>query len=155
MSQDEPTEVIVEPTTVALLRETVSMERLRDFYDRAFGTVIRVLRDQSLPPTGPAIGVYFSIPGESVDLGAGFPTSAEVSPSDGVSPTSLPGGRAIQLTHRGAYDRLPESYARLQAWVHDGDHVMGDLMWETYVTEPSPGDDPEAMITLITWPFAG
>lgn len=151
---DEPTEVILEPLTVALLRETVSMDSLRDFYDRAFGSVIGVLQRQGLPPTGPALGVYFSIPGETVDLGAGFSTSGEVSPQDGVAAARLPGGRAVQLTHRGAYDRLPDSYGRLQAWVRDGGHAMGDLMWETYVTAPSPEADPETMLTLITWPFA-
>jgi effector-binding domain-containing protein len=154
MTDTEPELVPLEPTTVALVRETVRMDALRDFYDRAYGRVMQVIQQQDLAPAGPALGVYFSMPTDTVDVGAGFPTSDEVTPVDGVSALVLPGGRAVRIEHHGSYDSLPATYEQLVTWVQEGRHPMGDLLWESYVTEPTPEADPESMVTVITWPLA-
>lgn len=154
MPDSDPDVVTLEPVRVALVREAVPLEALRDFYDRAFGAVLAALERQGLAPTGPALGVYFSMPTETVDLGAGFPIDGEIVPGNGVTGVTLPGGPAVQVEHRGSYEDLSATYTRLQQWVHDSGHAMGDLMWETYVTEPTPDADPDEMVTIITWPLA-
>ena len=149
----EPQVVELASTTVAALRETVPMTGLREYYDRAFHTIMGVIQGQGIQPTGPPVGIYYSMPTETVDMAAGFPTDREVTADAGVEATTLPAGRAVQLTHAGSYDSMAQSYDRLMAFVRDQGLSPGPLMWETYLTEPTPDGDPDAMRTLITWPL--
>ena len=150
----DPEVVTLEPQPVALLRETVRMDALTDFFDRAFHAVARTAGAQGMAPAGPPLGVYFGMPGETVDVGAGFPTHIPVTPDAGVTPETLPGGRAVQVLHVGSYGALQATYGRLMAWVAEQGLTPGPLMWETYLTEPDDSD-PEATQTLIVWPLAG
>jgi effector-binding domain-containing protein len=138
---------------VAALRETVTMASITEFFDRAFHTIWQVLQEQGAQPTDPPVGIYYSTPAESVDMAAGFPTDREVSPAHGVETTTLPGGRAVEVVHAGSYDSLGETYGRLMQWVQEQGLAPGPMMWETYLTEPTPDGDPNVMRTRITWPL--
>lgn len=148
---NDPQLVELEPTTVAVLRETITMDAISDYYDRAFGTVAGVVAEQGVGITGPALGLYFGMPADTVDLGAGFPVDAAISPSDGVTTIELPTGRAAQLLHAGSYDELGQAYERLTDWMSAQGLAPGSTMWESYLTEPTPDADPADMRTLITW----
>ena len=54
------------------------MTGLREYYDRAFHTILGVIQGQGIQPTGPPVGIYYSTPTETVDMAAGFPTDREV-----------------------------------------------------------------------------
>lgn len=154
MSDSQTPELVeLEPATFALLRESVGWDAMPAFYDRAFHVVPRVLGSQGLAILGPPVGVYFGMPTDVVDVGAGFPASGPVAPSEGVTPFAVPAGRAVQVLHVGPYDTLRESYDRLMAWVAAEGLTPGPLMWETYLTEPDDAH-PEATRTLIVWPLA-
>ena len=86
-----------------------------------------------------------------VELEAGFPVPAAVEPAGDVVPGSLPGGTAARVEHHGPYDRLGESWEALLAWLEAEGHQPGPVLWETYVTEPSPEVDPSDLVTELTW----
>jgi effector-binding domain-containing protein len=151
----EPQVVELEPVTVAALRETVPMTGLQAYYDRAFHTIMGVIQGQGVTPTGPPVGIYYSMPTDTVDMAAGFPVDREVTAESGVETTTLPAGRAVQAMHAGSYDSMTQTYDRLMAWVREQGLTPAPVMWETYLTEPSPDGDPDAMRTLITWPLQG
>lgn len=148
-----PEIVTLEPQPAAVLREVVPMADLPAYFDRAFHAVMRAMGDQGIAPVGPAFAAYFGMPTDVVDVGAGFPTDRPVTPDAGVTALTLPGGRAAQIVHAGAYDQLPATYAHLMNWLGEQHLAVADLMWETYLTEPDPGH-PEATRTLIVWPLA-
>lgn len=150
-SQTDPLIVTLQPTTVAALRETVRMDALPDFFDRAFHAVTAAATAQGVAIAGPPLGIYFSMPTDTVDVAAGFPTSAPVGDADDVSNVNLPGGRAVQLLHVGPYDTLERAYGALEAWVAEQSLALGPFMWETYLNEPV---DPATTQTLIVWPLA-
>jgi effector-binding domain-containing protein len=147
-----PELVTLEPTTTAVVRETVPMSELTGFFDRAFGAVMAAAQDQDVAVTGPPFAMYLGMPTETVDIAAGFPTDRAVSPAGGVVPSELPGGRAGQLLHVGSYDSLEQAYGRLMGWLGEQGLVPSQVMWETYLNEPTPDGDPNANQTLITWP---
>ena len=149
----DPEIVTLEPVTVALLRETVRMDDLTDYYDRAFHAVADAAEAQGVALAGPPVGVYFGMPTETVDVGAGFPTDVPVTPDAGVTPEPLPGGPAVRVLHVGTYDAMAATYERLLGWLAVQGLKPGPLMWEVYLTEPDP-DAPEASQTLIVWPMA-
>lgn len=154
MSPSQTPELVeLEPQTFALLREVVPMDALPPYFDRAFHAVASVLGAQGLAIAGPPVGVYFGMPTDTVDVGAGFPTDRPITDADGVTGIVVPGGRAVQVLHVGSYDTMEATYDRLMAWVGAEQLTPGPLMWEAYLTEPDPAA-PEATQTLIVWPLA-
>jgi effector-binding domain-containing protein len=149
----EPEIVNLEPRPVALLRESVPMDSLTDYFPRAFTNVARVVSEQGAEMVGPPVGLYFGMPTDVVDVGAGFPTDRPVAPAEGVTPEMLPGGPTAQVLHVGTYDEMEGTYGRLTAWLKEQGLTPGPVMWETYLTEPDP-DAPETAQTLIDWPLA-
>ncbi|MFJ6112989.1 GyrI-like domain-containing protein [Agrococcus sediminis] len=149
----DPRLVTLQPTTIAAIRETVPMAGITDFFDRAYRTVVRVMASQDIHPTGAPVGVYWSAPTDTIEMSAGFPADAAVAAEEGVAAERLPAGRAVQLTHAGAYGTMRASYDRLAAWAEEQGLPLGPVMWETYLTEPRPDVDPASMRTLITWPL--
>lgn len=149
----EPEIVTLEPRPVALLRETVAMSELTDYFTRAFTTVAGTVARQGAAIIGPPVGVYYGMPTETVDVGAGFPTDRPVSPTDGVTAEVLPGGRVAQIMHAGSYDEMESTYGRLTEWLAAQGLAPGPVMWESYLTEYDPAA-PDATRTLIDWPIA-
>lgn len=149
----EPEIVTLEPTPVAVLRETVPMAEMTEYFGRAFQTTMTVAEQQSIALVGPPLAVYYGMPAETADVGGGFPTERLVEASDGVTGDTLPGGRAVQLMHVGSYDTLTNTYDRLMAWVEEQKLQVEPTMWEIYLTEPDPAN-PDATLTQIVWPIA-
>lgn len=146
----EPRLITLMPSSVAVLREIVPMTALQPFFDRAFHAVPAVLSTQQIALSGPPLAVYFGMPSDTVDVAAGFASATPVSPESGVTPFTLPGGRAGRVLHHGSYDTLGQTYSALTEWMRGQGLVPGGLMWEAYLTEP--GGDPAQQVTEITWP---
>lgn len=149
----EPEIVTLDPSPVALVRETVRLDALPQFFGRAFATVGATVGRQGVAFAGPPLGIYYGMPSETVDVGAGFPTVSPVTPDAGVIADTLPGGRAVQLLHEGPYDQMEATYGRLMAWMASQQLTPRPVMWECYLNEPDPAK-PEATQTLIVWPLA-
>lgn len=154
MSQTHDPEIVtLEPRLVAVLRETVPMSAMADYFGRAFTTVARVVAEQGVTMVGPPVGLYFGVPTDTVDVAAGFPTDRPVTPAEGVTAETLPGGQVAQVLHVGTYDAMEATYGRLTARLAAQGVTPGPVMWETYLTEPDPAA-PETAQTLIDWPVS-
>lgn len=154
MTLTQPSVAHLDEANAAVIRDTIHLGQLRDFYDAAFREVLNVLAQQGVDPTGPALGVTWGTPGETVDVACGFPTASPIAAAGRVTPLVLPGGPAAVAVHVGGYDSLGDSYRRLAAWIADQGLAPGALAWEAYETRPSPDADPAALRTGLTWPLA-
>ena len=152
MSEFAPEVVSLEPTAVAVVRETVPMNELTSFFDRAFHAVAEAVGAQGVALAGPPFGAYYGMPTDTVDLAAGFPVQREVVATGDVVASTLPGGRAAQVMHVGSYDSLGQTYDRLFGWMRQQGLTPDSMMWESYLTEPD-ADNPDATLTRITWPI--
>ncbi|MBO0898748.1 AraC family transcriptional regulator [Cellulomonas sp. zg-ZUI22] len=140
---------------IAAVRATVPAAELVAFFDRTYTAVADTVRREGWTFSGPALARYHGMPTDSVDVTGGFPVEgAPLGPvSDGVEVMELPGGAALEATHTGSYDRLPDAWDRLeQERAALGVDGRGDF-WEEYVTEPSPGGDPDANVTRLVLPL--
>jgi effector-binding domain-containing protein len=151
---NEPEIITLPATTVAVVHDVVPMSEISDFFGRAFQTVSDTLDKQGIAITGPPIGVYFGMPADTVEVAAGFPTAQAVTAEDEVVAETLPGGQVAQVMHVGSYDSLQQSYGRLMAWLESQNLRGGTVMWESYLTEPGPGQSQDTMLTRISWPLA-
>ena len=151
---------------VAVVREQVPMADMTSFFDRAFHAVAEAVARAGFTAEGPAIGLYSGMPTDTVDVSAGFPVPLGTpegplgaaggtdAADSSVQVIHLPAGRAAQLLHIGSYDDLAGSYDVLMRWMQEQGLPPSDVMWEAYLTEPTPNGDGASMQTLITWPVA-
>ena len=58
---------------------------------------------------------------------------------------------SLALVHLGSYDKLVASWERLGAWMGEQGLTPGPLLWEVYVTEPSPDMDPADLRSELNW----
>lgn len=56
------------------------------------------------------------------------------------------------MVHFGAFDELGASWERLRSWIGEHGLTPGPVMWEFYLTEPSPEMDPRDLRTELNWP---
>ena len=68
------TELQEQPT--AVLRETVPMKGLREFFGRAYSSVMSAAEQQHVQLAGPPFAMYRGMPTDVVDVEAGFPVAA-------------------------------------------------------------------------------
>ncbi|QNG19433.1 GyrI-like domain-containing protein [Rhodococcus triatomae] len=147
----EPELVTVGATTTAVVHGLVPMTEITNFYDSAFRALDRVLTGQSITLAGAGFGLYHGVPTDTADIEVGFPADRPVVPAGDVVASELPAGRVARLVHRGAFDGLGESWQRLGRWIEEQGLVAGPVMWEVYLTEPSPDMDPEELRTELNW----
>ena len=142
-------------TTTAVVRhDGVTVTDLRDLFDSTYSKVALALGAQSNPPAGPAIAVYEGDVASTFSIEIGFPVERVFDETDGVRPSTLPGGRLAVSTHVGPYDSLPGAWESLMAFVSAQGLRPGDRMGEVYVTEPSPTTDPATLRTDLYVPVS-
>ncbi|GGG62767.1 transcriptional regulator [Kocuria dechangensis] len=149
--EDGPRVVDVPEQPIAVVLGKVPMAEVRPFFDAAFHELGDRMSRGEITPTGPALSLYRSVPGTLVDLEVGFPVAEPVTPTGAVVASRVPATRAATLMHHGNYEQLGTSWERLQAWAEEQHLELRTPLWEVYVTEPHPGDDPRDMLTQLFW----
>ncbi len=128
------------------------MTDLTEFFSRAFAETMAALQAQGVDPVGAPFGKYYGRPTDTVDVEAGFPVATAVAPSGSVATGTLPGGRVVEAVHVGPYDTMEDTYSALERFFAETGLVPGDVMWESYVTDPGTEPDPARWRTQICWP---
>ena len=149
-----PEIVELAPVTAAVVAGEVPVAELPSFFDRAFSTLAQVTAAQGVALVGAAFARYDGPPPDVARLEVGFPTETAVRPEGDVHPGSLPGGRAARVEHHGGYDGLGGAWGALAAWIAEQGHTPSAVLWEVYVTEPSPEMDPAELVTELVWLLA-
>lgn len=138
----------------AVVHERVPMKELPQFFARAFGQVYGALQAQGVVAAGPPFGHYFGMPGETVDVEAGFPVARPVIAMGPVQPSSLPGGGCAHGIYVGPYEGMAEAYGELMQWMTARQVKPADHMWESYLSDPQKEADSTKWRTEIFWPVA-
>ncbi len=137
---------------VAQRRAVVDQEHLREFFDNAFPEVWLALEAQGLSPAGPPYARYHGMPGETVDVEAGFPVEGFTGSAD-VAPGVLPACRAAVGLHVGAYEGLADTWEAMMRWgAEQGLQRAGDDFWEVYLSDPGAEPDPSRWRTQLVQP---
>ncbi|MHA7240800.1 GyrI-like domain-containing protein [Arthrobacter sp. TMS1-12-1] len=152
MTNIEITEHGEQPT--AGVREKVPMTELTGFFSRAFQDTMAALQAQGVAPAGAPFGKYYGPPGAVVDVEAGFPVAAAITPVGKVVPGTLPAARVVEAIHMGPYDTMGETYSAIERYITEAELTPGPVMWETYLSDPEEEPDPARWQTAICWPVA-
>ena len=140
----------------AVLRETVPLSGLREFFDRAYGAVLGAVKQQHVQLSGPPFALYHGMPTDVVDVEAGFPLAAPLpgAGEGGVVAGLLPAGQAYEALHIGPYEDLQKTYGALMARMAAEAVAPAREMWEYYLSDPGTEPDPARWKTLVVWPVA-
>ena len=149
--QPAPEIVEVDAAATAVISDVVPMAEVAQFFDRAFSTLPVALAEQGVTPLGAAFALYHSLPGDTLDLSVGFPTDRDVEPTGEVHPSRLPAGHVARLVHHGSFEELGASWERLRTWIDETGRSAGGVLWEVYLTQPTPEMDPAELRTELNW----
>jgi effector-binding domain-containing protein len=147
----EPEVAVLPEAVTAVIDGAIPFAELPDFFDRSYTSLAATLAEQGIAITGPAFALYHRPPTDRVDLEVGFPTDGTVERAGPVRPGSLPAGTVARVVHEGSYDDLGTSWERLRAWIAGRGLTPGTVIWEVYVTEPTPDTDPADLRTQLHW----
>lgn len=150
----QPRKIHVSEQPVAVVRERVPMDSLTGFFDRAFGAVMAAVQMQGAAPAGPPFALYHGMPGETVDVEAGFPVAGNFQGTGEVASSVLPDTDAFEAVHTGSYDSLGTTYDAIKERMEAEGSAPADTMWEYYLTDPQKQPDPGTWQTRVVWPIA-
>lgn len=154
-SSASPELVAVEPAVTAVVRGVVPFSGLRDFFDASFRALGETLARQQVAVRSPAFGLYHEPPTQTARLEVGFVTDRAVRPEGDVAVSALPAARVARTVHHGSFDGLGASWERLHNWVREQGLTPGPVMWEVYVTQPTPDMDPRDLRTELNCVVSG
>ncbi|MET0135247.1 MAG: helix-turn-helix domain-containing protein [Kibdelosporangium sp.] len=152
-----PVDIVVKelPAIHALvMRRRVSRDEIAEALSACLPAVFGYAQSHGLAMTGPPFARYPEVSMGSLVLEGGV-TIAEppsVEPGDGIEAITIPAGPAAVAIHRGPYERLPETYQQIEAWIRDEGMSVAGPPYETYLTDPGEYPDPETWETEIVQP---
>jgi AraC family transcriptional regulator len=89
-------------------------------------------------PTGAPFARYFKYePGNEIRFEAGLPTAAPIQPANGISPSTLPAGKALYLVHTGPYEDIGPAYEALHNHMKAFNLTAAGAPWESYIDDPT------------------
>lgn len=143
----EPTVIALDAGPAAVIRhEGVTVADLPTLFDVGY----QAIAASGAALAGPPFALYHGDPLDTLDLEMGFPLSHPLTsavPGDpAVLPATVPAGRALALSHFGAYDSLPGGWDRLIVEAQRRGLTWDGFM-EVYVTDPTPETDPATLRT--------
>lgn len=71
-----------------------------------------------------------------------------VAEADGVKVAETYAGRAVKLTHKGPYNTMNDTYARIHAYTKEKGLTEKPVAWEEYVGDPSETEDAELLTNV-------
>lgn len=85
------------------------------------------------------------------DIEAAFPVDPATLPGTGTTLKTYPACTAITVTVNGSYDKLPNAWLELMAYIKDNNVDVYGAPWDSYVTPPN--NDPESAVTELYVPL--
>jgi effector-binding domain-containing protein len=112
----------------------------------AYGEISDLMAAQSIELLSQPMAITRAWDAEDYEFDAAIPVQpGEVVLSGRVRAGTAPAGRAVRVIHQGPYDRMPDSYAKLAAYMAAHGLKEGRVSWEQYVSDPAKTPPLEAV----------
>ncbi len=134
------------------IRERVKMQDVPMTMGRIFGEVAGFMQSNGVPMAGPPFAQYHSWTNEETDLECGFPVPVKLDVKGKIRSITLPAVKAAFATHVGPYEKLVDTYTKMEQWIKSKGYQPAGCMWESYLNGPQEVH-PEKFLTEIVWPI--
>ena len=144
------------PLAYFYVEKTTSMDQneIGAAMQDGFQKVYTHMMAQNVTPSGAALAVYLTPPGDAMSYHVGFGISADDidKTGSGVLSAILPTKRVVQYTHKGPYHLLGATYDRLMAQMAEENFACNGPSWEIYLNDPTTVSE-DALLTEIYMPI--
>ncbi|WP_169823312.1 GyrI-like domain-containing protein [Aldersonia kunmingensis] len=132
----------------------VTIDKLVELFDPAFGALGAAIGAGAFVPTGPALAVYRGDPMSSFDLEVAFPVAEALAgeteaAGQTIRPSVISGGQCAVRSHVGSFDGLGDAWGTIVTAVQSSGKSLGEQWLEVYVTQPTPDTDPATLRTEL------
>jgi len=139
-----------QPTLV--MCATLPVEKLPEFFGKAFGGIMEYLGILGEAPAGMPFGTYFNLDMTALIVEAGFPVSKKIERKGEILAGTIPGGKFVSTIHKGAYDSVKTAYNALTRWAQENGYEPSGIAYEYYLNDPT--EDPSIIpLTEIRLPL--
>jgi effector-binding domain-containing protein len=139
---------------VLVMRSVLPVEKLPEFFGKAFGGVMAYLGESSEAPTGMPFGAYYNLDMSALEVEAGFPVARKLPDKGEIVCKDIPAGKYVSTMHRGPYDTVMSAYEALTEWAKANHYIPSGIAYEYYLNDPSA--DPSIVAeTEIRIPVKG
>lgn len=143
----------VQPQPVVSIRATIRELDIGSVLGEMITALWLYLVKVGVHPAGMPFARYHQFHERTVDLEAGIPVAEPVSGEGQIVAGELPGCRVAATWHVGPYERLPEAYQALEAWLRENKRKLAGVPWEVYWAGPVEVQDPSQWETEVLWPI--
>jgi effector-binding domain-containing protein len=142
-----------QPMLYVTRKSTMAPDEIGKAMADAFATLGKFIGQHGVPVVGPPLAIYHDYSKSGLVMDIGFPVMA---PATGMAAGEIragetPSGKALKAVHRGAYDKLRETYDALGEQMKQAGIPMPAKSWEVYLTDPDTTPEAE-QITEIFMP---
>jgi len=151
----KPTLKETKPMTVAFIKTKGHFSQI----PAAFGRLYNWITEKGYKPHGPAIVVYYNIPGQVPDDELQWELRSQISEHvtesspnrEGLGVKRLGTAYVAAVTHEGPYEKLEETYQLLTLWVDNNEYEANGPPEELYFNSPEQVP-PSELRTEIRFP---
>jgi len=112
----------------------------------AYREISDLMTEQSIEMQSQPMAITRAWDAEDYEFDAAIPVApGDVVLSGRVRAGTSPAGRAVRVIHKGPYERMPASYAKLAAYMAAHGLKEGRVSWEQYISDPAKTPPREAV----------
>jgi effector-binding domain-containing protein/uncharacterized protein YndB with AHSA1/START domain len=143
------------PKIYALVLERKgNMKDIKKIMEEGYTLLGTELKNQGLEPVGPFFSHYISYTENGdVELEIGVPIPERGKSSGDLVTREYPMQKVVMTHHYGPYDKLMQTYSKMQDYIKDNGISINNTAWEFYLTDPSIEKNPNNWITKLAFPI--
>ena len=143
------------PVTVAFIRVKGSFTQIPACFGKLYGWIM----EKGYKPSGPAMAVYYTVPGQVPDDQLVWELRSQISgkvadsgpDEQGLGVKRLESIQVVTAMHKGPYESIEPTYNALMEWVAKNGYEIDGPFEELYFNDPSNTPAEEAL-TEIRFP---
>lgn len=145
-------EKTVESCTIAVIRDTITMDEVGQTLGVNYGEIMTHLTKQKVSAVGAPMAISMEWDPSRWDFEAAIPVSNEFKPGGRVQCKQSYAGKVIYVVYYGPYEKTEKAYLDLDNYVKENKLEENGGPWEVYVTDPATEADPAKWVTEIYFP---
>ncbi len=145
----------------AVIHLMILRDQIQAMMEPAIFEVANAISEQGLHAIGPLFAHHLTTSSEFFDFEVGFPINAPIKPVGRVIPSELPAAKVARTIYHGGYEGLFQAWEQfgmnakldLGNQMEEAGLVLGETLWESYISGPETDPDPSTWRTELNQPL--
>lgn len=149
----EITEVNYEEIKLLVMKRKCDYPNVPSVMKEMLEGVGQYIVQNKIEKAGEPLAVYHEWGSSGVVMDVGTPVVKAQKGSGEVEYSTIPGAKALKITHYGDYSELNQSHGKIFKYMKDNNIEAGGSPWEQYMTDPRTEPDKSRWQTEIYHPI--